>query len=244
MDVDTPSTTIRSMSRTPYKKRKRSSTTTSRSRDPSAAGSSRTISIPKGCGIFNGIGIPRCLFCKLSFSARLSLSSSTVTPAHHQFRLNSTWDPDVTTTGVQPYGRDQISAMYLRYIVNGATVKVWFSNAGTNGPTQCTIRASVDGTPPSDIEAEADRINGKQIIVSPGESKVLTAYYPIHKIIGMSKAGYSGDPGCSAAYNGNPSKICFLNVMTQNLTGSTDTHVIVKIVYHCKYFDQGDVTPS
>jgi len=60
----------------------------------------------------------------------------------------------------------------------------------------------------------------------------------------MSKAGYSGDPGCSAAYNSNPAKICFLNVMTQNLTGSTDTFLVVKIIYHCKFFDQGDVTPS
>lgn len=242
MDVDNP-TRGRSLTRTPYKKRKRSVSATP-NRDPSAAGSTRQIQIPKGCGIFNGIGIPRCLFCKLSFSARLTLSSNTVTPAYHQFRLNSTWDPDLTTTGVQPYGRDQIAAMYLRYIVNGATVKVYFSNSGTNGPTQCTIRATVDGTIPTDIEAEADRINGKQIIVSPGESRVLTAYYPIHKLIGLSKAGYGGDPGCSAAYNSNPAKICFLNVMTQNLTGSTDTFVVVKIIYHCKFFDQGDVTPS
>lgn len=229
----------------PYKKRRLSQTTsTSTKKDNSAAGSKTNISIPKGCGIFNGIGIPRCLFCKLSFTARLTLSSNTVTVAAHQFRLNSTFDPDVTGTGTQPYGRDQVAGMYGHYIVNGATVKVTFANGGTNGPTQCTIRATTDGTVPTDIDAESERINGKMVTVSPGESKILTAYYPIAPLVGVSKSAYAGNIYNSSAVGNNPVKVCYLNVCTQNLVGSTDTLAIVKIIYHCKFYDQSDVTPS
>lgn len=45
------------------------------------------------------------------------------------FRLNSIYDPDVTATGHQPLGHDQMAVLFRRYAVLGAKVKIeWVSD--------------------------------------------------------------------------------------------------------------------
>lgn len=40
----------------------------------------------------------------------------------YHFRINSTFDPDKTGTGTQPMGRDQMAALYNRYMVNECSI--------------------------------------------------------------------------------------------------------------------------
>jgi len=53
-------------------------------------------------------------------------------PGAYIFRANSLFDPDFTGTGAQPLGFDQMAAMYNRYTVTNAQIRVVFSNPSTN----------------------------------------------------------------------------------------------------------------
>lgn len=62
---------------------------------------------------------------------RLQLDPVTDTPRTHVFSLTGLYDPDVTGTGHQPIGFDQLMAMYDHYTVIGAKYRVTFSNQDT-----------------------------------------------------------------------------------------------------------------
>ncbi len=70
--------------------------------------------------------------------------------APYKFRLNSIFDPDVTSTGHQPRGHDQWNAIYNKYCVIGARVIVepLFSENYSNG--SCTLFGYVDDDSASD----------------------------------------------------------------------------------------------
>ena len=57
----------------------------------------------------------------LSYADSYAISPATV-PVH-VLRMNSIYDPDYTTTGHQPMGRDQLAELYNRYRVLGFRMK-------------------------------------------------------------------------------------------------------------------------
>jgi hypothetical protein len=68
--------------------------------------------------------LPRVLHAKLKYvSDGLSLSGG-VTPGSHVFSANGLYDPDITGTGHQPRGFDQIIPLYDHYVVTKSTVRV------------------------------------------------------------------------------------------------------------------------
>lgn len=75
--------------------------------------------IPRGVKL---VGFPAAIRQKqpyLTVYKALTRTLATASaPWEHRFRLNSTFDPDYETGGTQPFGRDQMAALYARYIVN------------------------------------------------------------------------------------------------------------------------------
>jgi hypothetical protein len=63
-----------------------------------------------------------------------------VTPGVHVFSANGLYDPDITGTGHQPRGFDQLIALYDHYVVERASCKVYF--AGKIAPTSSAIPVS------------------------------------------------------------------------------------------------------
>lgn len=57
-----------------------------------------------------------------------SLDASNTNFARHTFCVNSLHDPDATGTGHQPMGYDQLAAIYNRYLVTGAKIRVTFES--------------------------------------------------------------------------------------------------------------------
>ena len=53
------------------------------------------------------------------------------TPATHVFSMNGLYDPDITGSGHQPIGFDEMMLMYDHYCVIGARARVTFSNNDT-----------------------------------------------------------------------------------------------------------------
>lgn len=75
----------------------------------------------------------------LRYSDQIVLDADTATPARHQFRCTSIFDPDYTSTGHQPFGHDQYGQLYNHYIVDKAIITVRNASTGVNCILGCSL---------------------------------------------------------------------------------------------------------
>jgi len=67
---------------------------------------------------------PKTQLVELTYCDEVEIPNIVAGSAPYKFRLNSIFDPDMTATGHQPRGHDQWNAIYNKYCVIGAVVKV------------------------------------------------------------------------------------------------------------------------
>lgn len=94
----------------------------------------KVIVAPRNNGL---LGIfPSRLTTTLPYADQFNLQGATLSAAfgtERAFRLNSLFDPDFTSTGHQPYGFDQVTPFYNKYLVDEVDVTVSFSDPGGDG---------------------------------------------------------------------------------------------------------------
>lgn len=69
------------------------------------------------------VAFPNKYVCKLNYSEEFNIDASSIT-ATHVFRANDCYDCNVTGTGHQPMGFDELCALYTRFIVLGSLIKI------------------------------------------------------------------------------------------------------------------------
>lgn len=69
-------------------------------------------------------GFPKKLCVAMKYVTDITVPSHEDGAAPYIFRLNSIYDPDVSSGGHQPYGHDEYASIYSKYCVIGAKVKV------------------------------------------------------------------------------------------------------------------------
>lgn len=74
---------------------------------------------------------PTCV-AKLRYCTNVTISPTAGLMKYHQFRANDLYDPDVTGTGHQPMGFDEIMVNYNHFTVVGSKLNAQF-NGGTVG---------------------------------------------------------------------------------------------------------------
>lgn len=200
-------------------------------------------------------------------------SVDTAVSGPYMFRLNSIFDPDKTSTGHQPRGHDQWSAMYKKYCVVGAKVKVEPLVAGITN-----IDAVLYGYCDDDDQAEFYTVedlrelnmnHSKYKYVQLGDSargvnntrnanlnfKVgMKNFFGISKntqIMAASGIGAGDFPaiqdphGLSAPFGANPTHECFLKLYTSSVgTSANSIRCRVTIDYLVICHDPLEVTQS
>lgn len=70
----------------------------------------------------------------LRYNTNVTLNPTAGVPAYHNFSMNGLYDPDISGSGHQPMGWDQILAFYDHAVVIGSKIKVEFlSTSNTTG---------------------------------------------------------------------------------------------------------------
>lgn len=170
---------------------------------------------------------------------------------YKEFRLNSVWDPDpAVTVGNTCAGWTELNAIYRKYIVKGARVKVTFvpaysavSTASPSSPCQFLIvpydkDAFVVDNTLGELTGAAYAKYKTVIPNSMNTPVVLSSYYDMKKI--------SGYPYLVQDYiatgNTNPVKdlrfAVFLTGINKTLTLDTAGVVMVDILYYVEWFDR------
>lgn len=182
---------------------------------------------------------------KLRYATSVSISAG-ATPGTHVFSANGLFDPDITGTGHQPMGFDQLMLSYNHYHVLNASINVLFRNlAGV--PLNIAIRVDPDATPvtsPSSIMEygllNADVCDTQNV---SGSVRRLTESVSIRRIQGVDDVLDVTELGGSAA--ANPSEQTYFHVLAwdpQAIGGNMYFDVV--ITYTAVFTEPRNLTPS
>jgi len=82
----------------------------------------------------------------LRYSTSVSLGAASGAVSTWVFSANGLFDPDITSTGHQPMGFDQMMVSYEHYTVLRSNIIVTFRNLATS-PVTCSVSVAPDATP-------------------------------------------------------------------------------------------------
>ena len=173
-----------------------------------------------------------------------SAGAARISGSQYEFRLNSIYDTDKTSTGHQPYMYDQVATLYGKYRVDRCDVQV---DAIVSPSTSHAITALVQG-PSGGLNLGGQELN---FLLENVKAKTLyaltTAVNPprirfsidIAKYLGIGRDAYEADlTQFAASVGANPSAICMLNLVTSAFAGTSESiQAVVTLVYHVKFWD-------
>lgn len=83
--------------------------------------------------------------CKLRYSEQVTIDPVVSSVGSYTFSANGLYDPNISGTGHQPYGFDQLMALYNQYVVMGARIRIFCVTSGStayNNPIAIGVKLS------------------------------------------------------------------------------------------------------
>jgi hypothetical protein len=171
-------------------------------------------------------------YCTLKYSQLSSHTMLTVAGSQSTFRLNSIFDPDAAVGGHQPYGYDQLAALYNRYRVLKTRWKVTFGNQAGGFdtlvlPINGALAASVADAATFQTASENPYAKPKVQGGGGAPTVIHTGMMALNKLGGVKLSEYLDDDRFEAQIGANPAEVINLLVCTYNPTASTITATFV-----------------
>lgn len=187
--------------------------------------------------------IPDAYFTKLKYYEEIGVTTSAALGSY-LFRLNSTYDPNLTGTGHQPYGRDQLATLYSEYKVYGCHYRIEAYNASGNYiiDVATVLKPNTALTTTLSTAAEKPYTQFRSLHFSPNTASkaVMRGYANPAKLMGMSRSRYSNEAQTGAAIGADPTEGAYLHLYWQNVSGIAGLPVQFKVylTYYTKFFDR------
>lgn len=163
------------------------------------------------------------------------------------YRLSSIYDPDPSAlpgSGGQPRQFDQISGLYGKYIVHGASFTLEFTNPSADGlyvGYGLNYTGDSGGFSGYTLQAltEQRNVRLKAIHNSGSQKAVFSLYVPIHRLFGIPKIVYNTDrANFGAAINANPALMAFVAPIVLDTTGGTaNCNLRIGVTYYVELTD-------
>jgi hypothetical protein len=192
--------------------------------------------------------LPSRLHAKLKYVSPVTLTSG-VTPGVHVFSANGCYDPDITGTGHQPRGFDQLIALYDHYVVLKSQAKVEYMF--TTGSSVSGIQLQSSSVAQSDYidyaeQARCDFAVAPRVITTGGvpEPLVHTMHFGAKEFMGIP------DPITADKLQGtvsaNPSDQAYYHIWMQSYDGSSAAtqNALVIIEYDVVFIEPVPVASS
>lgn len=184
----------------------------------------------------------------------LTTAGSSVNGVKFTMSLNSLYDPEVSSTGHQPYQFDQLTSIYQNYFVRSAYVDMTFTDPTADGLWVGWILRSQDDSGDDlstlDLGRAMERPNLRVFPLNNTGAQNVTCSMrvPIHEILGIDRAQYlAAYDYYGAQYNFSPTKQVYLDLLLWDPTGLVSTHsvrCVGRIVYDCQFWNYTAPTPS
>lgn len=179
--------------------------------------------------------------CKMFYSHVLTaLAPQAVTGffgAEHIFRLNSLYDPDFAGVGGQPYGFDQMAALYRRYKVTGVRIDISIYNPNEDGVIVGALLQPPEGTATLTGKSMEDigdlPMCTYRVLHNTGNQRArIIQYMPMHKLAGLSPLQFKANAGDFVSLvTTNPALYPYIRIAVGSIIGSTTASCQI----HCKF---------
>jgi hypothetical protein len=191
----------------------------------------------------------------LSYSETIALASGVggIFGTEFIFALNDLYDPNYSGGGHQPYGFDQITPIWKRYLVSAVEVEVLFTNPNEDGVTVGIIVQSSVGTYTLALKQVAEADENPQVrtkMLNATGSQVTTINFgriPLHLLEGLTTPEYKGQADVyGALVSTSPTRIPLLRVALGSIVGSATASIqaLVRLKFHAHFFDRVSQTQS
>lgn len=167
----------------------------------------------------------------------------------YQFRLNSIFDPNLTGTGHQPYGHDELADLYNRYrVVSVSYVVTCAPNVAGSTRLLCVIPSNDAMSIVPEVETIMERPMARFRTIIGGQlpCKLRGKVY-VPKLVGRTRAQYMSDDRYQAEFGTNPQEVAVLNIYVQDISesiASATNFMNVTLIYKVELFDYKQLLTS
>lgn len=162
---------------------------------------------------------------KFNYAENFALNPGVAgTAASYVYSMNGLYDPNITGTGHQPRGFDQIMTLYDHYVVIGCKVDFQFWCADTTYGHMITAHIQDDATTDTDPENLLERRFLKKKVVASrnggiDNGRIVMNVNP-NKFLARSKP--LSDPDLKGTTAANPTEQCYLHLNCFPMQGGAD----------------------
>lgn len=188
-------------------------------------------------------GIPAKKRVKMTFTDTRNLTSTSGVFTKYTYRGNGAYDPDQTGVGLQPYGFDQMMALYANFRVHGAKCKVQFWNNGSETElAQVGVEVSKSVVIPTTSSNVLRSKNKGRYIgllgLNTNSAPVTIRSGGITKNIWQFK-DLADELEFQGSISGDPTKQWFIQPWIQTISGSGSRSVfyVIQIDYDIEFFN-------
>lgn len=152
------------------------------------------------------------------------------------FSLSGLYDPDITGTGHQPMGFDQIMPFYEHYHVLHCSAHVTFMSATNTARGFVGLKVTPDVAPPASSDdlreegrAVTDALAGAGLEFNG--TKVLRTSVNVPAVNGLNKANFLANVDLRGTISSNPAEQTYLHVCAyspQGVTMTTDFQIVLE----------------
>lgn len=205
----------------------------------------RPVSHSKTKASFDSVGFPKQLKMVHRYCDTVPLQAVGAL-ATYKFSCNGMYDPDITSTGHQPYYFDQLTAVYNHYTVIGSKIKVTVVPAGTFGsPCDVVLSKNDDSTAHTAMSTARERSEAVSTIINPNNPQVvvLKSKWSAKGTFGGSVLGNDALQGTSSA---NPTEQTqyHLQIYPSDATTTLLVYCQVEIEYIAVWDELKDTSSS
>lgn len=167
-------------------------------------------------------------------------------PLTYQFSANGLFDPNISGTGHQPRGYDQLKSLFDHYQVLSSTIKV---TACSLGPQTASFPVCFGVILCDDTTVESDQIHALEakksswgVLPANDSSRTLYLDFDAKQYFGINW----NDNTYRGSINANPDDGCFYQVFIQPMSSVTPAAVnfVVEIIYNVQWTEPNNVQIS
>lgn len=193
-----------------------------------------------------GRGFPKMAKIVHRYVETVPLTSTAGVIARYQWSANGLYDPNITSTGHQPYYFDQLGAIYAHFCVIGSKIKVTCVNTGgtTDPAYQFGMYINDDTDTIANVNFMTEQTTGQFKTVPAGNNNVmvLNSNWSAKKYFGKDPLDNTDLQGTIAL---NPNEQSYYNICVQaNGTSTVATAITVEIEYITVWKEVKEVTQS
>jgi len=169
---------------------------------------------------------PPRLFRWLRYAENVTLTTTSGATGTYVFSANDVYDPNVTGTGHQYIGFDQIMLNYNHFCVFKTKIEVTARNGSLGTPT-FGVRTDASPTPITSIERILE-IGGAvfsafESVSYMGSNKILDLSLDISKYQGVSRSAMTADPSLCGSTVASPAEMSYFHLFAFDAAAFTST---------------------